>query len=69
MKGRMTAYWVCTAIIVLCIGSGGAAQAIARRGEKGGRTALVMTIGMINLWNRLDAATRQLGGAFLEQYV
>jgi AhpD family alkylhydroperoxidase len=31
--------------------------------------ALVMSIGLINLWNRLNAATRQLGGDFLEQYV
>ncbi len=32
-------------------------------------SALVMSIGMINLWNRLNAATRQVGGDFLEQYV
>jgi AhpD family alkylhydroperoxidase len=31
--------------------------------------ALVMSIGMINLWNRLNAATRQVGGDFLEQYI
>jgi len=31
--------------------------------------ALVMSIGLINLWNRLNAATRQVGGAFLEEYV
>ncbi len=31
--------------------------------------ALVMSIGLINLWNRLNAATRQVGGEFLEQYV
>ena len=31
--------------------------------------ALVMSIGMINLWNRLNAATRQVGGEFLEQYI
>jgi AhpD family alkylhydroperoxidase len=31
--------------------------------------ALVMSIGMINLWNRLNAATRQIGGEFLEQYI
>jgi alkylhydroperoxidase family enzyme len=30
--------------------------------------ALVMSIGLINLWNRLNAATRQVGGDFLEQY-
>jgi AhpD family alkylhydroperoxidase len=32
-------------------------------------SALVMSIGMINLWNRLNAATRQVGGDFLEQYI
>jgi AhpD family alkylhydroperoxidase len=32
-------------------------------------SALVMSIGMINLWNRLNAATRQVGGEFLEQYI
>ncbi len=32
-------------------------------------SALVMSIGMINLWNRLNAATRQIGGDFLEQYI
>jgi AhpD family alkylhydroperoxidase len=32
-------------------------------------SALVMSIALINLWNRLNAATRQVGGDFLEQYV
>jgi AhpD family alkylhydroperoxidase len=32
-------------------------------------SALVMSIGLINLWNRLNAATRQVGGDFVEQYV
>ncbi|MFT3928585.1 MAG: carboxymuconolactone decarboxylase family protein [Myxococcales bacterium] len=31
--------------------------------------ALVMTIGVINLWNRLNTATRQVGGDFIEQYI
>jgi len=31
--------------------------------------ALVMSIGMINLWNRLNATTRQVGGEFVEQYI
>ena len=31
--------------------------------------ALVMSIGMINLWNRLNAVTRQVGGDFVEQYI
>jgi AhpD family alkylhydroperoxidase len=32
-------------------------------------SALVMSIGMINLWNRLNAVTRQVGGDFVEQYI
>jgi AhpD family alkylhydroperoxidase len=31
--------------------------------------ALVMSIGLINLWNRLNATTRQIGGEFLERYI
>jgi AhpD family alkylhydroperoxidase len=31
--------------------------------------ALVMSIGLINLWNRLNAATRQVGGDWIDQYV
>jgi AhpD family alkylhydroperoxidase len=31
--------------------------------------ALVMSIGLINLWNRLNAATRQVGGDWTGQYV
>lgn len=31
--------------------------------------ALVMSFGLINLWNRLNAATHQVGGEFLEQYI
>jgi AhpD family alkylhydroperoxidase len=31
--------------------------------------ALVLQIGMINLWNRLNAATRQVTGEFVEQYI
>jgi AhpD family alkylhydroperoxidase len=31
--------------------------------------ALVMSIGLINLWNRLNAATRQITGDFVEQYI
>ena len=30
--------------------------------------ALVMAIGTINLWNRLNAATRQIGGEWTAQY-
>ncbi len=31
--------------------------------------ALVMSVGVINLWNRLNAATRQIGGEWTGQYV
>jgi AhpD family alkylhydroperoxidase len=31
--------------------------------------ALVMSIGLINLWNRVNAATRQVGGEWTAQYV
>ena len=31
--------------------------------------ALVMSIGLINLWNRLNAATRQVGGEWTAQYI
>jgi len=31
--------------------------------------ALVMSIGLINLWNRLNAATRQVSGDLVEQYI
>jgi AhpD family alkylhydroperoxidase len=30
--------------------------------------ALVLSIGLINLWTRLNAATRQIGGPWTEQY-
>jgi AhpD family alkylhydroperoxidase len=32
-------------------------------------SALVMAIGLINLWNRLNAATRQVGGDWVAQFV
>lgn len=31
--------------------------------------ALVMAIGLINLWNRLNAATRQVSGPWVAQYI
>jgi AhpD family alkylhydroperoxidase len=31
--------------------------------------ALVMSIGLINLWNRLNAATRQVGGEWVARHV
>ena len=41
----------------------------ARHYDESQLGALVMSIGLINLWNRLNAATRQMGGDFIEQYV
>ena len=32
-------------------------------------SALVLSIGLINLWNRLNAATRQITGEFVEHYI
>jgi AhpD family alkylhydroperoxidase len=40
----------------------------ARHFDEPQLAALVLSIGMINLWNRLNAATRQVSGDFLEQY-
>jgi alkylhydroperoxidase family enzyme len=40
----------------------------ARHYDETQLSALVMSIGMVNLWNRLNASTRQVGGEFLEQY-
>jgi AhpD family alkylhydroperoxidase len=31
--------------------------------------SMVMSIGMINLWNRLNAVTKQVGGEWIAQYV
>ena len=41
----------------------------ARHYDEAQLGALVMAIGVINLWNRLNAATRQIGGEHLEKYV
>jgi AhpD family alkylhydroperoxidase len=41
----------------------------ARHYDETQLSALVMTIGMINLWNRLNATTRQIGGEWTAQYV
>jgi AhpD family alkylhydroperoxidase len=41
----------------------------ARHYNESQLSALVMSLGVINLWNRLNATTRQVGGDFLEQYV
>jgi AhpD family alkylhydroperoxidase len=41
----------------------------ARHYDEAQLSALVMSIGMINLWNRLNATTRQVGGHWTAQYV
>ena len=41
----------------------------ARHYDETQLSALVMSIGLINLWNRLNAATRQVGGEWTAQYV
>jgi AhpD family alkylhydroperoxidase len=40
----------------------------ARHYDETELSALVMSIGVINLWNRLNAATRQVGGDWVAQY-
>jgi len=41
----------------------------ARHYDETQLAALVMAIGMINLWNRLNATTRQVGGEWTAKYV
>jgi alkylhydroperoxidase family enzyme len=40
-----------------------------RHYEEKALAALVLSIGVINLWNRLNAATRQPSGEWTAQYV
>jgi AhpD family alkylhydroperoxidase len=40
----------------------------AQHYNEAGLGALVMSIGLINLWNRVNAATRQVGGEWTAQY-
>jgi AhpD family alkylhydroperoxidase len=40
----------------------------ARHFNETALAALVMSIAVINLWNRLNAATRQIGGGWIAQY-
>jgi len=41
----------------------------ARHYNESQLSALVVSIGLINLWNCLNATTRQVSGEFLEQYI
>jgi hypothetical protein len=60
MKGKATAYWICTVIIALCIGSGGAAQALRVPQNVEGMTALgypLHFIVLLGVWKVLGALT------------
>lgn len=41
----------------------------ARHFDEPQLAALIMQIAMINVWNRINAATRQMTGEFVEQYI
>lgn len=60
MKGKVTGYWVCTVIIALLIGSGGAAQALRVPQNVEGMTALgypLHFIVLLGVWKMLGALT------------
>jgi hypothetical protein len=60
MKGKLIAYWICTALIALTIGSGGAAQALRVPQNVEGMTALgypVHFIVLLGVWKVLGALT------------
>jgi len=44
-------------------------QETARYYDETALSALVMAIGLINLWNRLNAATRQVSGEWTAKYI
>ena len=41
----------------------------ARHSSETAMSALVLTIALANLWNRLNAAPRQVGGDWIAQHV
>jgi hypothetical protein len=60
MKGKLIGYWICTALIALCIGSGGAAQALRVPQSVAGMTALgypVHFVVLLGVWKVLGALT------------
>jgi hypothetical protein len=60
MKGKVIAYWICTAVIAFCIGSGGAAQALRVPQNVEGMTALgypLHFIVLLGIWKVLGALT------------
>jgi hypothetical protein len=60
MKGRSIAYWICTVVIALAIGSGGAAQALRMQQNVEGMKALGYPLHFIvelGVWKVLGALT------------
>src|SRR3984957_6108609 len=60
MKGKMIAYWICTVVIALLIGSGGTAQALRVQQNVDGMTALgypLHFIVLLGVWKVLGALT------------
>jgi hypothetical protein len=60
MKRKAIAYWICTVVIALCIGSGGAAQALRVPQNVQGMTALgypLHFIVLLGVWKVLGALT------------
>jgi hypothetical protein len=60
MKSKVIAYWICTVFIALCIGSGGAAQALRVPQNVEGMIALgypVHFIVLLGVWKVLGALT------------
>jgi hypothetical protein len=60
MKAKVIAYWICTVVIALCIGSGGAAQALRVPQTVEGMTALgypLHFIVLLGVWKVLGALT------------
>src|ERR1700733_5037842 len=60
MKGKVIAYWICTVVVALCIGSGGAAQALRVPQTVDGMTALgypLHFIVLLGVWKVLGALT------------
>src|SRR6202161_4748135 len=60
MKRKPIAYWICTVVIALCIGSGGVAQVLRLPQNVEGMTALgypVHFIVLLGVWKVLGALT------------
>jgi len=60
MKRKMIGYWICTVVVALCIGSGGAAQVLRVPQNVEGLTALgypLHFIVLLGVWKVLGALT------------